>query len=121
MSACIGSRLDSYGGPGQLQKGDHETDAELNRRLLGLTRDQLILRYGLPSRTATLDNGYKLMQYNRKATDINYRGRRTHYNCELRLWMLDKKVHHLDYRGDQDECLFFTSTGRQSVQRDYRD
>lgn len=120
MNGCIGSRLHSYGGDGQLQSGDVETDTELNRRLIGLTRDELILRYGPPNRSASLDNGFKLMQYNRKSTYILSKGKHSRYNCELRLWMLDKKVHHVDYRGDQDECLFFTSTGRQNVTHDLR-
>ncbi len=119
MSSCIGSSLNTYGGAGQLQNGNPKTDAELNRRLVGLTRDEVIMRYGPPNRSASLDNGFKLMQYNRKATYI-LKKTRSRDNCELRLWMRDKKVQYVDYRGDQDECLFFTSTGRQSVTYDLR-
>ncbi|MDX1922683.1 MAG: hypothetical protein SFW65_06110 [Alphaproteobacteria bacterium] len=120
ISGCIGSRLHSYGGEGELQNGNTETDIELNRRLVGLTRDQLITLYGPPNRSISLDNGFKLMQYNRKTSYLLGKSKRSQYNCELRLWMLDKKVHHVDYRGDQHECLFFTSTGRQNVTHDLR-
>jgi hypothetical protein len=120
ISGCIGGHLHSYGGDGELQNGNTETDLELNRRLVGLTRDELIIKYGPPSRSASLDNGFKLMQYNRKSTYLLTKGQRSRYNCELRLWLLNKTVHHIDYRGDQDECLFFTSTGRQNVTHDLR-
>lgn len=120
VTSCIGASLHNYGAHDQLQYGAREIDAILNQTFVGKTRDDLIIAYGPPSRTATLDNGFKLMQYNRKTTDIHEKGKKYHYNCELRLWLLDKKVHHVDYRGDQTECLDFTLNGRQNVTDDTR-
>ena len=120
-SGCIGaSAYKNYGNNSSAMNGNTEIDRELNRRMLGLTRDDLILRYGPPSRTATLDTGLKLMQYSRKSTNIDEHGNRYKRNCELRLWLRDKVVRKVDYRGDQIDCLLFTSTARQNVINDDR-
>ncbi len=118
LCGCIGSsspRLHNYGGAGQLQNGDIETDEGLEHRLVGLTRDDVVIKYGPPSRTFSLDNGDRIMQYNRRATYIEEKGSRSYYNCELRLWLDKKIVRKVDYRGDQNECLLFVNTGRHSL------
>jgi hypothetical protein len=120
MSSCIGSSLHRYGDSNSLVNGDTQTDAELNQRLVGMTKDQLIIKYGPANRSAKLEDGTKLMQYNRKSTSIDSYGNRSHDNCELRLWMRDNIVHHVDYRGDQTECILFTSNGRTNVTYDLR-
>lgn len=122
-SACIGSSgslVHLYGGKDQRQHGSKELDAALNQQFVGMSKDQLIINYGLPNRTATLDNGFKLMQYNSKRTSIDYKGNRSYSNCELRLWLRDKKVHHLDYLGDQVDCAHFAVTARRGVIEDER-
>jgi hypothetical protein len=87
----------------------------LNKKFIGKTRDELVIAYGPPNRTLTLDNGSKLMQYNVKRTRIDSERNRFYSNCELRLWLRDKKVADVDYLGDQDECVNFSSDARHSV------
>lgn len=123
-TACIGSSARSlahvYGGESQRQHGSYELDDALNQKFLGMTSDQLVVEYGLPSRTAKLDSGYKIMQYNSKRTIIYDDGQRVYSNCELRLWLRDKKVHHVDYLGDQLVCSKFASSARKNFIDDDR-
>lgn len=124
LTACIGSSgplAHLYGGEGQRQNGSHELDAAFNQKFIGMTADQLVVQYGPPSRTAKLESGYKLMQYNSKRTIIYKDSKRDYTNCELRLWLLDKKVHHVDYLGDQHVCAKFATTGRKTFVDDDRE
>ncbi len=123
VTACIGSSgplVHLYGGEGQRQNGSTELDDAFNHDLIGKTYDQLIVQYGPASRTATLDSGYKMMQYNSKRTIIYDDGKRNYTNCELRLWLRDKKVRRVDYLGDQVVCAKFIITGRKNFIDDDR-
>ena len=123
FTACIGSSVNSphwYGDKDARQHGTTELDAAFNHDLIGMTSDQLIIKYGPTSRSATLDSGYKLMHYNSKPTWITEAGNRHYTNCELRFWMRDKTVHHVDYLGDQTVCANFILTSRKSFIDDER-
>ncbi|MBY0428057.1 MAG: hypothetical protein K2Q32_02440, partial [Alphaproteobacteria bacterium] len=108
------------GGEGHRQHGSYELDAALNQTFIGMTTDQLLVEYGPPSRTARLDDGTKMIQYNSKRTWITEAGNHHYTNCELRLWLQDKKVHRVDYLGDQWVCAKFATTARKQIIDDER-
>lgn len=120
LTSCIGSYQSQFVDGLPYRSGDARTLDLIRRATIGLTHDQLILRYGPPSHTAKLDNGYKLMQYDRRRRWIIDKDLKINYNCELRLWMKDKKVSEADYLGDGEDCLRFLLNARRNATIDKR-
>lgn len=87
---------------------------------MGRSRDDLIVAYGPPSRSATLENGLKLMQYNRAGRTIYATGRRAMESCATRFWLRNTRIVHVDYRGEEWECRQFINTGEQTYYDDRR-
>jgi hypothetical protein len=87
---------------------------------IGQSRDDLILRFGPASRTATLDDGRKLMQYNCVHSMIERDSRRRKERCDMRFWLRDGRVVNVDNRGYGDVCAEFIRTGIKDQETDFR-
>lgn len=108
---CIGSRA-SFSGP-------YSPEHPFGEQLIGKTRDEMIIKYGPPDRTVTLDGGIKLWYYKITSRGYYHDGGRIHDDCLLRVALKDKRVFAASYQGYNLECERFIDSGY--LKNDYSD
>lgn len=79
-------------------------DDVYRKKLIGLSRDEIIIRYGPPDRTATLSHGVKLMQYTSSVRYLHRDKSRSEKECTLRLWLRENRVIDVTALGARMEC-----------------
>ncbi len=77
------------------------------KQLVGLTRDDVITRYGAPSRTVSLSDGVRIMEFHPSRRALDNTGRYTQH-CNLRLWYhagsANPIIEKVDYIGEAAAC-----------------
>ncbi len=85
--------------------------AYYEKAFVGLTRDQITIRYGGPSRTVRLSDNRRMMEYHARRRVTSYDAPPHSESCTLRLWYANNRpdpiIDKADYLGFPDTCDYF--------------
>jgi hypothetical protein len=121
LTGCIGQPLagNSASGPSRAEIYA-QAENEYDSMFLGKSVDVPIRRYGTPSRTATLADGTKILEYKSRIRYVHQDKSRDEESCLLRFLTSQNQITRIDSVGDKNVCIHFAATGKRDDFMDYR-